>query len=130
MDADLQHDPKYIPEIAKPILEGSADFVMGSRSVEGAKVSEDWPIHRKIISWGATSLARPLTSAGDPMSGFFSISRKTFKQGLIIFALFLPPPHQIPLCSPNTCFLFFSLYIHFYSYLFCYLDDRNLIDVD
>lgn len=86
MDADLQHDPEYIPQIAGPILKGSADFVMGSRNVTGGKV-EDWPIHRKIISWGATNMARPLTSAGDPMSGFFSIHKKTFNQGNSFFIL-------------------------------------------
>merc|ERR1712137_163823 len=79
MDADLQHDPKYIPSIAGPIMKGSADFVMGSRNVTGGKV-EDWPLHRRIISWGATSMARPLSSSGDPMSGFFSIHKKTFEQ--------------------------------------------------
>lgn len=80
MDADLQHDPKYIPSIAKPIMEQTADFVMGSRNVGGGKV-EDWPIHRRIISWGATNMAKPLTSSGDPMSGFFSIHKKTFERG-------------------------------------------------
>merc|ERR1712137_1333075 len=79
MDADLQHDPEYIPKIAGPIREQTADFVMGSRNVTGGKV-EDWPLHRRIISWGATNMARPLTNAGDPMSGFFSIHRKTFEQ--------------------------------------------------
>uniref|UniRef100_A0A7S4HR61 Dolichol-phosphate mannosyltransferase subunit 1 n=1 Tax=Vannella robusta TaxID=1487602 RepID=A0A7S4HR61_9EUKA len=79
MDADLQHDPEYIPKIAGPILDKSADFVLGSRNVTGGKV-EDWPLHRRIISWGATSMARPLTSSGDPMSGFFSIHKKTFEQ--------------------------------------------------
>ena len=84
MDADLQHDPEYIPKISEPIRSGSADFVMGSRNVTGGKV-EDWPLHRRIISWGATNMAKPLTSAGDPMSGFFSIHKKTFNQGKKIF---------------------------------------------
>jgi len=80
MDADLQHDPKFIPSIIKPIIDGKADFVMGSRNVGGGKV-EDWPLVRRIISWGATSLAKPLTTSTDPMSGFFSLHRKTFNQG-------------------------------------------------
>ena len=84
MDADLQHDPKYIPSIVKPIIDGSADFVMGSRNVGGGKV-EDWPLVRRIISWGATSLAKPLTTSTDPMSGFFSLHRNTFKRGFLLF---------------------------------------------
>ena len=77
MDADLQHDPKYIPLIAGPIINKTADFVLGSRNVGGGKV-EDWPLHRRIISWGATNMARPLSSSSDPMSGFFSIHKNTF----------------------------------------------------
>ena len=83
MDADLQHDPAHIPDIAAPIISGKADFVIGSRHVGGGEVSDDWPLHRRIISWGATSLAKPLTSASDPMSGFFAIHRDTFARGLL-----------------------------------------------
>jgi glycosyltransferase involved in cell wall biosynthesis len=31
LDGDGQHDPKYIPELVKPILKGKADLVIGSR---------------------------------------------------------------------------------------------------
>ena len=33
-------------------------------------------MHRRIISSGARMLARPLTTASDPMSGFFGIHKK------------------------------------------------------
>eukprot|EP00276_Gloeochaete_wittrockiana_P014170 CAMPEP_0184335490 /NCGR_PEP_ID=MMETSP1089-20130417/4049_1 /TAXON_ID=38269 ORGANISM="Gloeochaete wittrockiana, Strain SAG46.84" /NCGR_SAMPLE_ID=MMETSP1089 /ASSEMBLY_ACC=CAM_ASM_000445 /LENGTH=249 /DNA_ID=CAMNT_0026660177 /DNA_START=20 /DNA_END=766 /DNA_ORIENTATION=+ len=78
MDADLQHDPAHIADIAAPIISGNADFVIGSRHVGGGEVSDDWPLIRRVISWGATSLAKPLTSASDPMSGFFALHRDTF----------------------------------------------------
>jgi dolichol-phosphate mannosyltransferase len=42
--------------------------------------SEDWPLIRRIISWGATALAKPLTSCSDPMSGFFALPRSTFER--------------------------------------------------
>lgn len=32
IDADSQHDPDDIPQVAKPILDGSADVVVGARS--------------------------------------------------------------------------------------------------
>ena len=36
---------------------------------------KDWPMKRRIISWGATVLAMPLVEASDPMSGFFTIRK-------------------------------------------------------
>lgn len=50
-------------------------FALGTRYGEGVSMSRDWPLYRRIISWGARSLARPLTSASDPMSGFFGIKK-------------------------------------------------------
>lgn len=79
MDADLQHDPKYIPSLVVPIATDAADFTVGSRAVEGGGV-EDWPMHRKIISWVATMAARPLVKCSDPMSGFFCLKKDTLKK--------------------------------------------------
>lgn len=78
MDADLQHDPIYIPSLIKPIIEKRAEFVVGSRFVsKGAIV--DWPLQRKIISKVATLLAAPLVSISDPMSGYFCLTRDLYK---------------------------------------------------
>lgn len=76
MDADLQHDPVYLPAVVGPIIADSADFTVGSRHVGGGEI-ENWPLHRKIISWGATLVARPLVACNDPMSGFFSLRKTT-----------------------------------------------------
>lgn len=80
MDADLQHEPEAVWRVAEPIFAGTGDFSVGSRNTDGGKV-EDWPLHRKLISGGATALALPLASCSDPMSGFFCLSRDTFKKG-------------------------------------------------
>ncbi|KAJ7660320.1 hypothetical protein DFH06DRAFT_1472370 [Mycena polygramma] len=37
-----------------------------------------WPPYRRLISWGARMLARPLTSASDPMTGFFALRKDAF----------------------------------------------------
>lgn len=50
-------------------------FVLGTRYADSVKVDEDWPVHRRFISWGARLLALPLTPASDPMSGFFGIHK-------------------------------------------------------
>jgi len=80
MDADLQHEPESVPSVLEPILKGEADFAVGSRNVGGGETSSDWPLIRRIISWGATALAKPLTSCSDPMSGFFAFPRSTFQR--------------------------------------------------
>jgi dolichol-phosphate mannosyltransferase len=74
MDADLSHPPEKISDMVGRIARGGADMVIGSRYVEGGHV-ENWPIHRRLISKGATLLARGLTKVKDPMSGFFAVRR-------------------------------------------------------
>lgn len=73
IDADLSHPPEKIPELLKAMEE--SDFVIGSRLIKGGKV-EEWPFHRKLISWSARQLARPLTPVKDIMSGFFFIKKE------------------------------------------------------
>ena len=73
MDADLSHPPEAVPLLYFEVLAG-ADIAVGSRLVEGGGV-EEWPLGRRLISRGATLLARPLTPVHDPMSGFFCFRR-------------------------------------------------------
>ena len=75
MDADLSHPPEKISEMVERITKGGADMVVGSRYVEGGHV-ENWPFHRRLMSKGATLLARGLTKVKDPMSGFFALKRE------------------------------------------------------
>ena len=78
MDADLSHPPEKILEMFRIINNDGADFVIGSRYVNGGKI-EGWGIKRKIMSKGATLLARVFTSVKDPMTGFFMIKRESIK---------------------------------------------------
>lgn len=79
MDADLSHPPEMIPIFLKELQNGF-DFVIGSRYVTGGSTSEDWSTLRWVNSRIATLLARPFTSVKDPMSGFFALSKKTYKK--------------------------------------------------
>lgn len=79
MDADLSHPPEKIPELVSALRDGETDFVIGSRYVPGASTDEDWGLLRWLNSRVATLLARPLTTARDPMAGFFALSRETFQ---------------------------------------------------
>ncbi|MAG52342.1 MAG: dolichyl-phosphate beta-D-mannosyltransferase [Nanoarchaeota archaeon] len=56
MDCDFSHNPNLIPNFLKKIEEGY-DLVLGSRYIPGGGV-HNWPIHRKIISWGGNFLPR------------------------------------------------------------------------
>jgi len=78
MDADLSHPPEKIPELVIRLADGDTDFVIGSRYVPGGKADDDWGMARWINSKIATVLAWPLTSARDPMAGFFALRRETF----------------------------------------------------
>ncbi|MGZ8549223.1 MAG: polyprenol monophosphomannose synthase [Chitinophagaceae bacterium] len=78
MDADLSHPPEKIPEMVQ-LVEDGAEFVLGSRYVEGGKIEEDWGFYRKLNSKVATLLACFLTNLKDPMSGFFCIPRRTLE---------------------------------------------------
>jgi len=80
MDADLSHPPEAIPQMLSKIEEG-ADFVIGSRYINGGSTSDDWGFLRWINSRVATLLARPLTTARDPMAGFFAFRRSTYEGG-------------------------------------------------
>ena len=54
-------------------------FVLGTRYAKGVEIDEGWPLYRRIISSGARMLALPLTSASDPMSGFFGIRKEAVR---------------------------------------------------
>lgn len=75
----LQHPPEYVPQMLAS-LSPSAQFVLGTRYGGGAgAVDEGWPLYRRVISGGARMLALPLTSASDPMSGFFGIRKESVR---------------------------------------------------
>lgn len=75
MDADLSHPPEKVPELVRPVLDGSQDMVVGSRYIPGGE-TPDWPWTRRVMSRGAGSIAWPFVSVNDPTSGFFAVRRQ------------------------------------------------------
>jgi dolichol-phosphate mannosyltransferase len=71
MDADFSHDPAVLPRLVAPILDGTADLVIGSRYVPGGGV-EDWGLGRRIVSRGGSIFARLVLGLGqhDLTGGF------------------------------------------------------------
>lgn len=74
MDADLSHPPEDLPRLFQRLKEG-ADFVVGSRYVNGGSTDARWSTFRWLNSKVAVILARGLTDLKDPMAGFFGFRR-------------------------------------------------------
>jgi dolichol-phosphate mannosyltransferase len=75
MDADLSHPPEKVPELVRPVLDGSRDMVVGGRYIPGG-ATPDWPWTRRVMSRGAGFIAWPFVSVSDPTSGFFAVRRQ------------------------------------------------------
>jgi len=78
LDGDGQHDPSEIPMLVKPIEQGEADFVIGSRYLS------TWnriPLYRKIGLKIVDYLLRRggKTDVSDTQCGFRAISRKSLE---------------------------------------------------
>eukprot|EP00796_Vickermania_ingenoplastis_P005009 gene5009-3604_t len=82
MDADLQHPPESVWELFRALEAPGVEFVCGTRYGKSSRVDKGWPAYRRLISWGARLLARPLTPLSDPMSGFFGLRRAVFNRGM------------------------------------------------
>ncbi|MBA88211.1 MAG: hypothetical protein CMB16_02960 [Euryarchaeota archaeon] len=76
LDSDGQHLPSDIPKLLEPIGNGDADFVIGSRFVEGGG-SEDMPAYRRLgikVITAASNLSSDL-EIQDTQSGFRAFSK-------------------------------------------------------
>jgi len=75
IDADNQYDPTEIPALIKPIIEGEADVVLGSRF---KAYMEDMPLQRRIGNKVATYVTRRLSGVqiSDAQTGFRAFTRE------------------------------------------------------
>ncbi|KAH8061836.1 dolichyl-phosphate beta-D-mannosyltransferase [Aureococcus anophagefferens] len=78
---DESHEPEAVPAVCAPVLDGAADFAIGSRNTGDGGIGFEWSLLRRLISKGATLLAYPLTASTDPMSGFFCVRKQTLARG-------------------------------------------------
>jgi dolichol-phosphate mannosyltransferase len=78
MDADLSHDPRYLPELFWTLKEH--DIALGSRYVQGVNVV-NWPMMRLLLSWFANIYARIVTGlpVHDSTSGFKGFRREVLE---------------------------------------------------
>lgn len=78
MDADLSHPPEQLLSVVSPVLDGRYDISIGSRYVAGGS-TENWPLHRRLLSLAGGLFARPLCDVNDATSGFFAFRRELAK---------------------------------------------------
>ena len=76
MDADLSHDPIVLPQLIQALRD--YDLTIGSRFGETSFV-EDWAWHRKMVSLAGVAMARILTGAEDPLTGYFFVRRRALE---------------------------------------------------
>lgn len=79
MDADLSHDPKYVPDFMEKIK--TFDLVVGNRYIEGGE-TVDWPFHRKLISKSANILIKLVANLNiaDVTSGYRVYKRAVLEE--------------------------------------------------
>jgi len=76
MDADLSHNPQYLPDLYKALE--SSDVAIGSRYVEGGEIV-NWSSHRLLLSSFSNKYIQMITKipVTDCTSGFRAYSRYT-----------------------------------------------------
>lgn len=76
MDADLSHDPIYLPSILQAAQQ-SGGVGLGSRYVGGGQVV-GWSTRRRVVSWGANLLTRMILGlqVKDATSGYRAFTRE------------------------------------------------------
>ena len=77
MDADLSHPIDQVPNLLKPLIDNAYDVVVGSRYIKHGGI-DNWPIHRRFLSWFGGLPARVLTDVKDTTSGFFACKKHCF----------------------------------------------------
>lgn len=77
LDGDGQHDPDDIPNVAQPVIKGSADMVIGSRYLNSG-VRTDTPVYRRVGQRTLDKITNMSagTTVTDTQSGFRAFSRE------------------------------------------------------
>ncbi len=104
MDGDLQHPPELIPEMVARAHEG-ADLVVASRYLPGATRRGLGSWSRRLVSRGATLVARTLfleaRASTDPLAGFF-LCRTDLVRGLEFRPVGFKILLELLVCTPGA----------------------------
>jgi glycosyltransferase involved in cell wall biosynthesis len=113
LDADGQHNPKEIPKVVKPIVQGMADLVIGSRFID-TNGTKEMPFYRRLGAQLITKLVNSSSKNGisDAQSGFRAYncqaleSLSPFEDGMgaSVEILLKASKHNLKVCEvPSSC---------------------------
>jgi len=79
MDADMSHDPRYLPALIGAVRDG-ADVAVGSRNIPGGGV-QGWGLGRQLLSKGGSLYSRVILGVDtrDLTTGFKAFSRRALE---------------------------------------------------
>lgn len=82
MAGDNQMDPKHLPELLDPIVEGKADYTKGNRLINGEfrKGMSAWRSFGNVILTFLTKMASGYWQLMDPQNGYTAISRNALER--------------------------------------------------
>ncbi len=96
VDGDAQHDPKYLPALIDPVLQGRLDLCIGSRFLDESGGFKSTFARRIGIRFFAVMLSR-LTGVHltDPTSGFRASGKKLTRVFADYYPVDFPEPEAI-----------------------------------
>jgi hypothetical protein len=113
LDGDGQHDASEIPIVARPIIDGMADVVIGSRFLDSQGTAE-MPFYRRLGAQIITKLVNGSSQTGvkDSQSGFRAYNRQALERlclseagmGASVQILLDANKHDLKITEvPSTC---------------------------
>jgi glycosyltransferase involved in cell wall biosynthesis len=113
LDGDGQHDPLEIPNVVKPIVDGVADVVIGSRFID-IRGAEEMPMYRRFGAKLITKMVNGSAKNGvsDAQSGFRAYNRRAIERlsviesgmGASVEILLEASRKSLKICEvPSTC---------------------------
>lgn len=82
LDGDGQMDPKHIPALVTPLIQGKADYVKGNR-FRDFQALQQMPVIRRVGNLGLSFLTKAATgywNIFDPTNGFFAVRAEVLAQ--------------------------------------------------
>jgi glycosyltransferase involved in cell wall biosynthesis len=111
LDSDGQHDPNEIPNVVKPIAQGIADVVIGSRFLDSNGTAE-MPLYRRFGAKLITKLVNGSSKNGikDAQSGFRAYNRRALEHvsiseagmGASVEILLKASKHNLRICEVSS----------------------------